>query len=75
MPMISVKVIKDVYSPDQYREIIRRLTDAMVGIEGENLRSVTWVTIEEVNQGAWGIGGQPLTAADVHKLQRGESAA
>jgi len=75
MPLITVKLIKDVFSPEQQQEIIQKLTDTMVAIEGENLRPVTWVTIEEVNQGAWGIGGQALTAADVHRLQRGDAAA
>ena len=37
-------------------------------IEGENMRSVTWVVIEEVKSGDWGIGGNPLTTTDVHAL-------
>jgi len=55
--------------------MIEKLTDAMVSIEGENMRQVTWVYIEDVKQGELGIGGQPLTAEDVHRLQRGEAAA
>ncbi len=38
-------------------------------IEGENLRPVTWVTVEQVKSGDWGIGGKGLAAADVHALQ------
>ena len=34
MPFINVKVIEDVFTPDQKREIVERLTDAMVSIEG-----------------------------------------
>jgi 4-oxalocrotonate tautomerase len=41
----------------------------MVEIEGENLRPVTWVIVEEVKSGDWGIGGNGLTTADVHALQ------
>jgi 4-oxalocrotonate tautomerase len=59
MPLINVKLIEDVFTPDQKREIVERLTDAMVSIEGENMRSVTWVVVEEVASGDWGIGGQP----------------
>jgi 4-oxalocrotonate tautomerase len=33
----------------------------MVSIEGENARPVTWVALEEVKSGEWGIGGVPLT--------------
>ncbi|TDW30006.1 tautomerase family protein [Cryobacterium psychrophilum] len=42
MPFIQVKVIENVFSDDQKQEIIRNLTDALVGIEGENMRAVTW---------------------------------
>jgi 4-oxalocrotonate tautomerase len=47
---------------------VARLTDTMVAIEGEALRSVTWVVVEEVTSGDWGIGGQTLTTADVKAL-------
>lgn len=71
MPLINVKLIEDVFSPDQKREIIERLTDTMVEIEGENMRSVTWVVVEEVASGDWGIGGNPLRTEDVKALQAG----
>ena len=74
MPLIQVKLIENVFSPEQRGEIIERLTDAMVEIEGENMRSVTWVTVEEVSSGAWGIGGNALTTADVKALQAGVAA-
>ena len=69
MPLITVKVIEDVFSPEQKAEIIEKLTDAMVAIEGESLREYTLVLIEDVKQGDWGVGGKRLTAADVHRLQ------
>lgn len=75
MPIVNVKVIEGVFTTEQKREMIEKLTDAMVAIEGENMRGVTWVYIEDVKQGELGIGGNPLTAADVHALQRGEAAA
>lgn len=68
MPLINVKVIKDVFTPQQKQQMVERLTDAMVSIEGENMRAVTWVVVEEVNSGNWGIGGKPLTTADVQAL-------
>ncbi len=48
--------------------MVVRLTDAMVAIEGEAMRPVTWVVVEEVKSGDWGIGGQAMTAADVQAL-------
>ncbi len=74
MPLINVKLIEDVFTPAQKTQIIEKLTDAMVEIEGENMREVTWVYIEDIKQGDLGIGGKPLMTADIHSLQRGEAA-
>lgn len=71
MPLIQVKVIEGVFTGPQKREIIQKLTDAMVSVEGENTRPVTCVLIEEVKSGDWGIGGRALTAADVKALAAG----
>lgn len=71
MPLIEVNVIKDVFSPEQKREIIAKLTNAMVEIEGENMRPVTWCVVREVSSGDWGIAGNPLTTADVRALAAG----
>jgi 4-oxalocrotonate tautomerase len=75
MPLINVKVIEGVFSDDQKTQIVKSLTEAMVGVEGENMRSVTWVVVEDVKSGSWGIGGQPLTTADVKALAAGAPAA
>lgn len=71
MPLIEVNVIKDVFTPEQKRDIITTLTDALVGIEGENMRPVTWCVIREVASGDWGIAGNSLTTADVKALAAG----
>jgi 4-oxalocrotonate tautomerase len=71
MPFVNVKVIEGVFSADQKQDMVRRLTDAMVEIEGENMRPVTWVVVEEVKSGDWGIAGNPLTTADVKALAAG----
>jgi 4-oxalocrotonate tautomerase len=68
MPLINVKVIEGVFSAEQKNQIIRKLTDAMVEIEGEAMRSVTWTVVEEVKSGNWGIAGKPLSTADVRAL-------
>jgi 4-oxalocrotonate tautomerase len=71
MPLINVKLIEGVFTPDQKQQIVRRLTDAMVEIEGENMRPVTWCIVEEVASGDWGIAGNPLHTADVKALAAG----
>jgi 4-oxalocrotonate tautomerase len=75
MPLIQVRLIEEVFTPQQKRQMIEKLTDAMVSIEGENMRGVTVVTIEEVKSGEWGVGGKPLTTEDVKALAEGRQAA
>jgi 4-oxalocrotonate tautomerase len=67
--MVNIRVIEGVFTPEQKGEMISSITDAMVAIEGENLRGVTWVVLEEVRSGDWGIGGKGLTTGDVLALQ------
>ncbi len=69
MPLVQVKLIKGVFDASEKQEIISRLTETMVEIEGEAMRGVTWVTLEEVESGDWGIGGQALTTADVKAIR------
>jgi 4-oxalocrotonate tautomerase len=72
MPFINVKIIEGVFTQAQKSEIIKKLTDTMVSIEGENMRPVTWCVLEEVKSGDWGIAGNPLTTDDVKALAAGK---
>ncbi len=73
MPLIQVSVVKGVFSGEQKNQMISRLTDAMVSVEGENMRAVTWVKIDEIESGDWGIGGQALTTEAVLSLAAGKT--
>jgi 4-oxalocrotonate tautomerase len=66
-----VKLIEGVFNADEKETIIEKLTDAMVSVEGESMRPVTWVTIEEVASGEWGIGGKALHTGDVVGMRAG----
>lgn len=68
MPLIQVKLIEDVFTQEEKKDLIARLTDAIVAVKGENMRPVTWVLIEEVHSGEWGIGGQAMTTDAVRAL-------
>ncbi len=68
MPLVTIDVIKDVFTPRQKQDLIEKVTEAMVSVEGEGLRGVTWVRVQEFEQGDWAIGGQSLTARDVQAL-------
>lgn len=68
MPLVTIDVVKDVFTADQKAEIITKVTETMIELEGEALRNVTWVRINEFEQGDWGVGGQLLTADVVHQM-------
>jgi 4-oxalocrotonate tautomerase len=70
MPLVDIQLIEGVFDKDQKQEMIRKVTDAMVAIEGEAMRGVSWVRVREIASGEWGIGGKALTAADVKAMQR-----
>jgi 4-oxalocrotonate tautomerase len=74
MPLINVKVIEGVFSDAQKAEMVERLTDVLVGIEGAHMRPVTLVIVEEVKSGDWGVGGKPVTTADVQAMAAGGAA-
>ncbi len=74
MPLVTIDVIKDAFTPSQKKELIAKVTEAMLHVEGENMRPVTWVRINEYEGGDWAIGGKALHAADVHALAAGKAA-
>ena len=69
MPLATIKVIEGVFSGDEKQRMIEKVTEAMVSVEGENLREKTVVILEEVKSGDWGIGGKTLTTDDVKRLR------
>ena len=68
MPLVTIDVIKDVFTPSQKAELIDKVTEAMIAVEGEGFRPVTWVRVQEFEQGDWAIGGKSLHARDVHAM-------
>jgi len=69
MPLVDIHLIEGVFDKKQKQEMISKITDAMVEIEGEAMRGITWVRVHEVESGHWGVGGKGLTTADVKALQ------
>jgi 4-oxalocrotonate tautomerase len=74
MPLVTIDLIEDVFTPDQKADMIEKVTNAVVAVEGEALRPVTWVRINEFHGGDWAIGGQRLAAKDVHAMAAGKAA-
>jgi 4-oxalocrotonate tautomerase len=69
MPIVDIHLIEGVFDKNQKQEMIRKVTDAMVDIEGEAMRGVTWVRLYEVASGEWGMGGKGITTGDVKAMQ------
>jgi 4-oxalocrotonate tautomerase len=68
MPLVDIQLIRGVFTPDQKKQMLQKVTDAMVTVEGEAMRPVTWVRVQEIESGEWAIGGNPLTASDVKAI-------
>ncbi len=70
MPLVQIKGISGYLSLQQKQELIRKVTDAIVSVEGEGLRPVTWVLIEDVASGEWGVGAQAITTDAIRGMSR-----
>lgn len=68
MPFIQVKVFEDELSTEQSNELIKKITNAFTEVTSEKLRGMTWVVIEEVKSGHWGVGGNAMCLDDVNKM-------
>ncbi|NBC20324.1 MAG: 4-oxalocrotonate tautomerase [Alphaproteobacteria bacterium] len=69
MPLVDIQLIEGVFDDDQKRKMIEAVTETMVAIEGEAMRGVTWVRVQEFASGEWGIGGKAMTADAVRAVR------
>jgi len=73
MALVTIEVVKDVFTPEQKQAMIERVTEAMLSVEGEAMRQVVWVRLNEVDH--WAVGGKVLDAATVRAQMHREDAA
>jgi 4-oxalocrotonate tautomerase len=71
MPLVDIEVIEGVFDSAQKAKMIEKVTNAMVEVEGEAMRGVTWVRVKEVKSGQWGIGGNTPSTADIKAMAAG----
>jgi len=71
MPLVDIELIEGVFNEEQKAAMIEKVTNAMVEVEGENMRPVTWVRVKEVRSGHWGIGGNTPSADDIKAMAAG----
>jgi 4-oxalocrotonate tautomerase len=74
MFLIRVQFVEGVFTGPQKRELISRLTDALLGAAGEDMRQATWCVLEEIPGDRWGIGGETVALDDVRALARAAEA-
>lgn len=75
LPIVQINGVGGSLTRKRRQEMIRKVTDAVHSVDGERLRPVTWVTIEDIRPGAWGGGGQPATDEDLRSLAQKKAAA
>ena len=72
MPFVNVQTIKGIMNPEQKKELLRRMTDLIVEIEGKGdpeFRRSVWVRIDEHEPEQWSLGGiQPTAEAIAAKF-------
>ncbi len=69
MPYIEIKAIKGVFDRDEKTEMIQKVTEAVIEVGGEPLGDKTFVVVDEIESGDWGIGGHVPTAKDIRSLR------
>jgi 4-oxalocrotonate tautomerase len=69
MPFIDIKVIQGVFTPEEKRELVERVSEAVIAVEGEALRPVTNTAITETPSGEWAVGGRTYAAEDVKAMR------
>lgn len=73
MALVTIDIVKDVFTAEQKKDMVERVTEAMLSVEGEQMREVTWVKLNEVDH--WAVGGTLLNSAIVHAQMSGLKAA
>lgn len=62
MPLVQISIPANSLSDEQKATMVAKVTDACVEAEGiPAVRQFTWVHINEVPDGRWGMGGRALT--------------
>jgi 4-oxalocrotonate tautomerase len=68
MPLVQINVIENELTTEQKEKLITKMTEAVTSVISEKLRDVTWVVVNEVPSGNWGIGGHAIGLDDVKKM-------
>lgn len=67
MPIVEIEILDGVFDEDQKREMILKVTEAMVEVEGEAMRDKTWVRTKTIPSGQFAIGGHIMDPGSVRQ--------
>ncbi|MBA2767614.1 MAG: 4-oxalocrotonate tautomerase family protein [Sporichthyaceae bacterium] len=71
MPLVQVTLMEGAVSPAEKAQLITGITSATAGVLGEDIRRHTWVVVDEIPSGGWGMGGHPITREAVVAMRSG----
>ena len=74
MPVVNVRVMENVLTPDQKTEIAKQVTETCASVIGEPARELTWVIVDDIASGALSIGGNRITTEAVQDILAGAPA-
>jgi 4-oxalocrotonate tautomerase len=74
MTLIEVKLLRRVFTAQQKKEMVAKLTNAMASVSVDQDRADIWVLIKEVRSGQSALGGEHLQAAMLQRLVMTECA-
>jgi len=65
MPLVEIELLDGVFDEEQKRDMIEKVTEAMVEVQGEGMRDKTWVRTKIIPSGHFAIGGRIMDPAGV----------
>jgi 4-oxalocrotonate tautomerase len=74
MPVVNLRVMENVLSPEQKQAIAEQFTDTLASVIGEPVRELTWVIVDDIKTGQLNIGAKPITTEAVKEMLAGAPA-
>lgn len=74
MPLVRITVIEGAFSANQKRQLVEGVTEVLVAVHDESVRGATWVIVDEIAGGDWGVAGQVLSADESRATAVGTAA-
>ena len=71
MPVVNLRVMENVLSPEQKHEIAEQFTETLVSVIGEPVRELTWVIVDDIASGQLSIAAKQVTTEAVKEMLAG----